>query len=227
MISLVWIIPDIPSPASPERPENMCPSQSRLALLLGLMFLAGLAGCGQGSSNNVSSLESHGSVTESPMSKQGPSPGNNSFTSVTPTTNPAPIASGNKTDIVTGNGTDPVRYSPRAVPIPSNPADSPEPLIVPAWMAKELASSDVATRLHALDVWAQSSSPGEVDPLILAYEDKDERVRARAMELIEQDLERTADAEQSDEGAEDTNAIAESDDTGAVEEQSANDPLKK
>ncbi|MDN5941518.1 MAG: hypothetical protein L0H94_06520 [Nitrospira sp.] len=212
----------------------MCPAQSRLALLLSLMFLAGLAGCGQASSNNVSSLESHVNVSESPLSKQGLSPGNNSLTPVTPTTNPASIASGNKTDIVTGNGTDPRRDSPHAVPIPSNPADSPEPLGVPTWMAKDLASPDIATRLHALDVWAQSSPPGAVDPLILASEDKDERVRARAMELIEQDWARSADAEQSNEEtddtsgeAEDTNGITEAGDTGTLGEQSAIDRLKK
>ena len=50
----------------------MCPSQSRLALLLGLMFLAGVAGCEQASSNNVSSLEPRPNVSESPLSKQGP-----------------------------------------------------------------------------------------------------------------------------------------------------------
>lgn len=94
-------------------------------------------------------------------------------------------------------------------------------------MAKELDLSDVATRLHALDVWAQSAPPGSVDPLILAAEDKDERVRARAMELIEQDQARTSDAEQSEEGMENTNAIAESEDIGALGEQSASDPLNK
>jgi hypothetical protein len=54
-------------------------------------------------------------------------------------------------------------------------------------MAKELDSPDVATRIRALETWAQSAPPGAVDSLIMAYEDKDERVRARAMELIEQD----------------------------------------
>lgn len=227
MISIVWIIPDILSPASPERPENMCPSQSRLALLVGLMFLAGLAGCGQASPNNVSSLESHASVSESPLSKQGPSPGNNSLTSVIPTTNPASIASGGKTDIVAGNGTDSGGDSPRAVPIPSNPGDSPESLIVPAWIAKELSSPDVGTRLHALDLWAQLAPPGSVDPLILASEDKDERVRSRAMELIEQDQAREVRAEQFDEGAEEANEIPESGDTETGREQVAHDPPNK
>lgn len=212
----------------------MCPSQSRLALLLGTMFLSGLAGCGQAPSNNVSSLESHASMSESPLSKQGPSPGKNSLTPATPTANPVSIASGNMTGIVAGNGTDPGRDSPRAVPVPSNPADSSEPLVVPTWMAKELGSPDVGTRLRALDVWAQSSPPGEVDPLILASEDKDERVRARAMELIEQDSARSADAEQSNEGTddtsgevEDTNEITEAGNTRILGEQSAIDPLKK
>jgi len=94
-------------------------------------------------------------------------------------------------------------------------------------MAKELDSPDVATRLHALETWAQSAPPGSVDPLILAFEDKDERVRARAMELIEQDRAKAADAEQPEGGAEDTNGIAESENAGALEQQSAIEPLNK
>jgi hypothetical protein len=100
-------------------------------------------------------------------------------------------------------------------------------LVVPAWIAKELDSPDAGVRIRALDMWAQSAPPGSIDPLILAYEDKDERVRARAMELIEKDLARTSLAEQSEEGAEDANEIGESEDTRGVEEQSAIDPLKK
>ena len=48
---------------------------------------------------------------------------------------------------------------------------------------------------RALETWAQSAPPGAIDPLILAFEDKDERVRARAQQLIEQDWERKAEAE--------------------------------
>ena len=107
------------------------------------------------------------------------------------------------------------------------PADPVEPLAVPAWMAKELDSPDVATRLRALETWAESAPPGAVDPLILAYEDKDERVRARAMELIEQDRARTADAEQYGGEAEDTNGIAGSEDTGVITEPLSIDPLNQ
>ncbi len=215
----------------------MCPSQSRLALLLGLMFLAGLAGCGQAPSNNVSSLESHGSVSESPLSKQGPSPGNHPVTPVTQAASPVPLASGDGIGFASGKGSVQGVDSPHAVPVPSpKPADSPEPLGMPTWMAKDLDSPDVATRLHALDMWAQSAPPGAVDPLILASEDKDEQVRARAMELIEQDSARSADAKQSNEEmddtsgeAEDTNGTTEAGagDTATFGEQSASDRLKK
>ena len=213
----------------------MCLSQSRLALLLGLMLLAGLAGCGQASSNNVSSLESHASVSESPLSKQSPSLGNHTVTPVTQTASSVPQAPGNGIGSASGKGSVQGVDSPHAVPVPSTKAaDSPEPLVVPTWMAKELDSPDVATRLHALETWAQSAPSGSVDPLILAFEDKDERVRARAMELIEQDRARTADTEQSSDGtndtsgeAEDTNGITEAGDTGTLGEQSAVDPLKK
>jgi hypothetical protein len=100
-------------------------------------------------------------------------------------------------------------------------------LVVPAWIAKELDSPDVNTRLRALETWAQSAPPGAVDPLIVALEDKDERVQARAMELIEQDQARTADAEPFDEGAEDANEIGESSDTEVVGEGASVDPSNK
>jgi hypothetical protein len=71
-----------------------------------------------------------------------------------------------------------------------------EPLVVPEWIAKDLESPDIGTRLRALDKWVQTAPSGADDPLILALENKDERVRARAMELIEQNWARAADAEQ-------------------------------
>ena len=107
-----------------------------------------------------------------------------------------PLASGNERGAVPGKGTIPVGDSPHVVPLPS--PKSPDPantLIVPTWMAKELDSPDVGVRLRALETWVQSAPPEAIDPLILAYEDKDERVRARAMELIEQGWAQEADAE--------------------------------
>ena len=71
-----------------------------------------------------------------------------------------------------------------------------DPLVVPEWIANELDSPDVGTRLRALEKWVQTAPPGAIDPLILAYENKDERVRARALELMEEEWARAADSEQ-------------------------------
>lgn len=64
---------------------------------------------------------------------------------------------------------------------------SQDRLVVPDWMAKDLASPDAQVRLKAVDRWAQQAPTGSVDPLIQALEDKDEQVQARALELIVQD----------------------------------------
>lgn len=215
-------------PTPPERSENMPTSQLHLTLFLCLMLLAGLAGCGQASSDKAPSLESRASVGVPPPSKQGPSSGNNPLTPVTPAAAPVPLASGDKPGIPSGKGTVPGGERPPAVTVPSSqPADSVDALVVPAWMAKELDSPDVATRIRALETWAQSAPPGAVDPLIAALDDNDERVQARAMELIDQDWARTADAEQSGEGAEDTNGIAGSEDTDVLPERSASNPVNQ
>jgi HEAT repeat protein len=65
-------------------------------------------------------------------------------------------------------------------------------LVVPEWMAQGLNSPKVRVRLKALEAWAQSAPSGSVDPLILAFEDPDPRVRARAQQLIEQEWARQA-----------------------------------
>ena len=211
-----------------EQSEDMRPSRSRLALLLSLTLLAGLVGCGQTSSDKAPSLESRASVGGPPLSKQGPSPGNNPLTPVTPAASPVPLASGDKPGIPSGKEIVTGGERPLAVPAPSSqPADSVDALVVPAWMAKELDSPDAGVRIRALETWVQSAPPGAIDPLILAYEDKDERVRARAMELIEQDWARAADAEPSGGEAGDTNGIAGSADTGVLPERSVSDPVNQ
>jgi hypothetical protein len=159
----------------------------------GCLLLVGLAGCGPASSDNAPNLESRSSVGGPSLSKQGPLPRNDAFT---PSASPLPLASVNGTGSVSGTGTVPEGDSPRAVPVPSSkPVDSLDTLVVPAWMAKELDSPDVSVRLRALETWAQSAPVGAVDPLFLALEDKDERVQARANELIEQDWARESEGE--------------------------------
>lgn len=135
-----------------------------LALPMSLLLIAALAGCGPASSENASS------------------PRTDLFASAasSATTSPAPLASENKTGSVPASSTK-----------PANPMDYLE---VPAWFAKDLASADVHTRLRALETWVLISPVGSIDPLILAYgTSDDERVQARAMELIEQGWDRAAD----------------------------------
>ena len=92
-------------------------------------------------------------------------------------------------------GAKPVSLTPGLSPAAHDEARPAAPLVVPAWMAKELASPDVAVRLQALDRWGQQGRTGSVDPLMLALNDPDERVWTRALALIEQDWAREQAAE--------------------------------
>jgi hypothetical protein len=214
--------------APSEHFEEVRPSRSCLALFLSLILLTGLAGCGQASSDNSPSVGSRASVSGQPLSKQGPSPGNNPLAPVTPEASPKSLVSGDKLGIPSEKETVPGVDRPLPVPVPSSqPTDSVNALVVPAWMAKELDSPDAGARIRALETWVQSAPPGSIDPLILAYEDKDERVRARAMELIEQDWARTADAEQSSGEGGNTNEMAGSGDTDGSLERSASDRVNQ
>ena len=106
-----------------------------------------------------------------------------------------PLASVNGAGSASGTGTVPGGDSPHALPgLSSEPGHPIEGLVVPEWMAQKLNSPNARVRLRALEAWAQSAPPGAVDPLILAFEDKDPRVRARAQQLLEQDWARTAEA---------------------------------
>jgi hypothetical protein len=182
----------------------MHPSQSCLhlrypcqALLLGLTFFLGVAGCGPASDNAQNPGTQSGVGGGASLSKQGPSPHVDVPIPVTQSAGPTPPIASNKTGMVPESGTVTGGGSLRAEAVPSSkPVDSVAPLVVPSWIAKELDSPDAGTRIRALETWAQSAPPGSIDPLILAYEDKDERVRERAMELIEQDWARAADAEE-------------------------------
>lgn len=185
--------------ALPERSEDMRPSRSYLALLLSLMLLAGLVGCGQTSSDNAPSLGSRASVGGQPLSKQGSSPGNNSLTPVGQAAISMPLASGNESGVASGKGTAPGGVSPSTAPdLSSAPGHPVEGLVVPELMTQKLNSPNVRVRLRALEAWAREAPPGAIDPFILAFEDKDEQVRALAQQLIEQDWARKAEAEKQD-----------------------------
>jgi len=150
-----------------------------LALSMSLLLLAGLAGCGPASSENALPPR-----TDPAASAASPA-----------TTSPAPLASENRTGSVPARGTVPVGDSPKAAPASSTkPVNLVDVLVVPAWIAKDLNAQDIGTRLRALDTWVLTAPVGSIDPLILAYANNDDdRVRTRAMELIEQDWARAGD----------------------------------
>lgn len=167
---------------------------------MSLMFLAGLAGCGPASTDNAPTLGSGASQGEPTLSQKNQPPRTDPFASGarSATASPVPLASENGTGSEPGKGKGPVGDSPKTAAAsstkPVNPIDA---LVIPEWIAKDLNSPDVATRLRALNTWVLTAPVGSIDPLILAYgTDDDERVQARAMELIEQDWARAADREQ-------------------------------
>lgn len=198
---------------------SVCPC---LALPMCLLLLAGLAGCGSASSDNVPTLGPRASQGESPLSQKNQPPRTDPFASAASSakTSPDPLASGNRIGSVPEKGKASVGDSPNAAPIPSakqvNPKDTiatvperetasiPSPksanpmdvLVIPEWIAKDLNSPDVDTRLRALETWAKTTPTGSIDPLSLANGNDDARTLARALELIEQDLARTAEAGQ-------------------------------
>jgi hypothetical protein len=147
-----------------------------LALPLSLLILAGLAGCGSASSENASSprTDPFASAASSSTPGTGRVSGTVSAAETVPDTVPSEKAPASSTKK------------------PVNPMDALE---VPAWFAKDLASPNVDTRLRALDTWVLTAPVGSIDPLKLAFvNNDDEQVRARAMELIKQDLVRVAEA---------------------------------
>ena len=179
-----------------ERSEDMHLSRSYLAILLSLVLLAGLAGCGPASSDNAPNLGPRASVNGPAAAKQNASPSNNSSTQATQAASPDSIASVNGTGSASGMGAVPGGDSSHAVSVVSSEPEHPvEGLVVPELMIQKLNSPNVRVRLRALEAWAQTAPHGAVDPFILAFEDKDERVRALAQQLLEQDWARKTAAE--------------------------------
>lgn len=185
--------------ASAKRPEDMHRSRTSLlpiyprpSLILSWILFVGLSGCGQAPSENIPNLESSARPGELPLAQQNLSPQTAPVASAArpAVASPAPHAS--------GNGTGQVEDRASSKPVTSKEPSVPQnALEVPAWFTKDLASPYVETRLRALDIWVASAPVGSIDPLILAYgTDDDERVQARAMELIEQDWARAAEAGQ-------------------------------
>jgi len=138
-----------------------------LGALLTLGLLAGLAACGPASSDHAPNLEPRAAVG-------GPDRGPHPLPTVA--SSPVPLA-------------------PRLAPANQGDVRQEQPLGVPTWMAPAPESPDVPVRLRALETWAQQPRIGSVDPLLLALDDPDERVRAAALALLDDDWGRELAAE--------------------------------
>ena len=175
----------------------LLPGYPCLALPMSLLLLAGLAGCGSAPSDNAPTLGPRASQGEPSLSQKNPPPRTDPFAlaAKSATASPLPLASENGTGSVPEKGKVKVGGNTMVESATSRePLVPPDALTVPAWIAKDLASPDVGTRLRALDTWVLTAPVGSIDPLLLAFGNDDERVRARAMELIKQDLVRVAGA---------------------------------
>ncbi|MDF0674469.1 MAG: HEAT repeat domain-containing protein [Nitrospira sp.] len=159
--------PDLNSPMAETDPVS---GSNSLSLLLAMTLLAALIGCGPAPSEEVSRKESG----------TGIAPGLSSAGTVTRLgAEPVPLSSA-------------ASSTPRASTMQSlpdtrdQPTTLPEHLVLPESILKELESPDASVRLRALDHWAQQGPKASLDPLVVALDDEDEVVRAKAMAIIEQ-----------------------------------------
>ena len=122
------------------------------------MFLTGLSGHGSAASDNAPNLEPCASVGRPPLSKPGPSPRNPIHPGgVPPASGLAPAGQGE-----------------------ARSADLPGRARVDG---KGRESLNVRVRLGVLDMWAQQDQAVPLGPPVLALEDENERVQARALEV--------------------------------------------
>jgi hypothetical protein len=186
-------------------------SRRYLTVLLSLMFLAVLAGCGPASPDKAQNLGSSASVGGSPLSKQDLSPRNGSELASSPRTGPltttaspqaltagpkslgsesgAGSASG-KWALMAGGSNNIQGSGQLFVPADNSYHEDDKTPVrvipnVPEAIAQGLTSPDASARLQALNYWGKPENKAPLDPLYEAVEDVDPAVRAKATEIIE------------------------------------------
>jgi hypothetical protein len=143
---------------------GLCP---RLAWFLGLMLLAGQSGCGPAPSDHAPNPESRASLGAPAKSRpvlQG---------TAVPLNGPFALAASPSSNNVAGPA------AQEAL------APMPEQLVLPTWIAQDLDAPEVSVRLQALDMWARQGAQAPLDPLVVALDDEDDDVRAKAIAIIE------------------------------------------
>jgi hypothetical protein len=147
----------------------MIPHPGMIAILLSIS-LAGLSGCGPAAPDHSPSLESRASLSmpsKSQSATQHPWASGNGLS--TPAASPVTPAASNYTQATAQEKSAPL----------------PEHLSLPVWIAQALDAPETSVRIQALDMWAQQGAQTPLDPLVVALDDENDEVRAKAMEIIE------------------------------------------
>jgi len=185
MTTLMIVRPGMIAAPSNMRPSPpcLCLPCPRLAWFLGLMLLAGLSGCGPAVSDDALTSKPPASLGASAKSQpvlQGTAvPRNGPFTLAA---SPVPLAVSPASN-----------YAQAAEQ--EEPTPLPDHLALPIWIAQALDAPEVSVRLQALDMWAQQGAQAPLDPLVVALDDEDDDVRAKAMAIIEQNWKIDQEAE--------------------------------
>jgi len=155
-------------------------------MLLNLMLLAGLAGCGSASSDNAQNIGPR--VGVSGPTARGTGQGGK--------TDATPISSGNEAGSVSGRGTisggnsigqeDKLTKSVDTADVETDGQNKVTIPGIPESIAKGLDSPDVRDRLRALEHWEKKGPKAPLDPVFEALEDENEAIRAKATSIIEQ-----------------------------------------
>ena len=172
--------------APPERSEGMRPSRSRLALLLSLMLLAGLVGCGQTSPDSAPISGSRISTSGTAARDLGQGSKILSPTISSATQAGTPLGKGTAQARESIDQEDKLVLKPESEP--NGETDGRDNLSVaeiPESIAKDLDSPDAFMRLQAMNHWDTQGIKAPLDPLFAALDDEDGRVRIKATEIIE------------------------------------------
>lgn len=142
----------------------------KITVLLSIS-LAGLSGCGPAATDYSPSVESRANLSmpskSQPITQYVSAPGNGLST---PAASPVTPAASNYIQATAQE----------------NPAPLPEHLSLPLWIAQALDAPETSVRIQALDMWAQQGAQTPLDPLVVALDDENDEVRAKAMSIIEQ-----------------------------------------
>lgn len=152
-----------------------------VAVLLSIN-LAALSACGPSAPDYSPSLESRASL---------------GMTSKSQSITQHPWAPSNSLSTTAASPVTPTASNYTQETAQEKPAPLPEHLSLPIWMAQALDAPEASVRIQALDMWAQQGAKAPLDPLVVALDDENDEVRAKAMEVIERNwaIDQKAEAE--------------------------------